>query len=544
MVWPNRGLAHRPVVMGTRGMVASAHPLASVAGLRILQQGGNAVDAAVAVAAALNVAEPYMSGIAGCGYMMIYSARERRLRALDFMGLSAGAANPRAFTDQAAFYHSPRSPLVPGACAGWLTALETYGTLDRTAVFAPAIEYAESGVPITLKNAYFYRHAYNTGHLSDEMQRVFLPDGGIPQPGAVIRQPLLARTFREVVAGGQETFYRGPLAKRLVQALHERGGDLTEADLADYRPEWQEPVRTTYRGYDICCPPPPCSGIQYLETLNLLDAFDLGAFGQNTALTIHLMAEAMKLAVADRIAYTARPDIPTAGLLSKAYAEQRRALIDPNRAKPSEGERYTGPAPAGAILPGEPTRALKECTTHFEVVDAEGNAVSCTQSLGDGFGSGIMAGDTGVMLNNLAYWFDLHPDSPNVLGPRKKIEMCMSPAAVFRGDAFFMAIGTPGAFGILETTPQMISNIIDHGFSIQAAIEAPRFRTYEGTTIEVEARIPKAIRDELLLRGHTIRLIDDWSYLVGGGQGIMVDPDTHVLMGGADPRRDGYALGW
>jgi gamma-glutamyltranspeptidase/glutathione hydrolase len=544
MAWPNRGLAHRPVVMGTRGMVASAHFLASVAGLRILQQGGNAIDAAVATAAALNVAEPYMSGIGGDGYMLIYSAKERRLRVLDYVAPSAEAATPLAFASPAEKEHGPKSPLIPGACAGWLTALETYGNLDRAAVFAPAIEYAENGVPITLKNEYFYRNAFNAGYLTDETKAVFMPGGAPPVPGAIIRQPLLAKTYREVIEGGQDRFYRGPLAKRIVASLRAQGGHLSEDDLASYQPEWHEPIRITYRGYAVHCPPPPCSGIQYLETFNLLEAYDLAASGQNTANTIHLMAEAMKLAVADRIAYAARPDAPTAGLLSQVYAATRRALIDPNRAKPSEGERYTGPAPAGSILPGEPARALKECTTHFDVVDAEGNAVSVTQSLGDGFGSGVMAGDTGLMLNNFAYWFDIHPDSPNVIAPRKKIEMCMAPAAIFRGDDLFAVIGTPGSFGILQTTPQMISNLLDHGFSIQAAIEAPRFRTYEGTTIELEARIPKVVRDDLLLRGHAPRLIDDWSFLVGGGQGIMVDPDTRVLMGGADPRRDGYALGW
>ncbi|MEA2596068.1 MAG: gamma-glutamyltranspeptidase / glutathione hydrolase [Thermomicrobiales bacterium] len=544
MAWPNRGLAHRPVVMGTRGMVASAHFLASVAGLRILQQGGNAIDAAVATAAALNVAEPYMSGIGGVGYMLNYSAKERRLRVLDYVGPSAAAASPDAFASPEDKDHGPKSPLVPSACAGWLTALETYGKLDRAAVFAPAIEYAEAGVPLTLKNEYFYRNTFNAGHLTDQTKAVFMPDGAPPTPGSVVRQPLLAKTFREVVEGGQELFYRGSLAKRIVQSLRTQGGHLTEEDLAGYRPVWQDPIRTTYRGFDVHSPPPPCAGIQYLETFNILEAYDLATMGQNTAQTIHLMAEAMKLSVADRIAYAARPDVPTAGLLSKDYAAERRALIDPNRAKPSEGERFTGPAPVGAILPGEPARSLKECTTHFDVVDAEGNAVSVTQSLGDGFGSGVMAGDTGLMLNNFAYWFDLHPDSPNLIGPRKQIEMCMAPAAIFRGDDLFAVIGTPGSFGILETTPQMISNLLDHGFSIQAAIEAPRFRTYEGTTIELEARIPKPVRDDLLLRGHTIRLIDDWSYLVGGGQGIMVDPDTRVLMGGADPRRDGYALGW
>ncbi|MER3437689.1 MAG: gamma-glutamyltransferase, partial [Chloroflexota bacterium] len=381
-------------------------------------------------------------------------------------------------------------------------------------------------------------------HLTAETQAVFLPGGEVPAPGSIIRQPMLAATFHEVVAGGKETFYRGSLAKRIVTAVQRQGGLLTEDDLAAYEPVWQEPVSTTYRGYTVLCPPPPCSGFQYLQTLNMLEGFDLASLGQNSAESIHVMAEAMKLAVADRIAYAARPDIPITGLLSKAYAEQRRELIDPQRAAPSEGERYAGPPRPGVIVAGTPDLAVKECTTHFDVVDNEGNMVAITQSLGDGFGSGVMADDTGIVLNDFAYWFDLDPRSPNVIGPGKKAEMCLAPALVLRDGAPFMAIGTPGSFGIMETTPQMIVNVLDFGYSIQAAIEAPRFRTYEGTTIEVEARIPKVVRDELIARGHTIRLIDDWSYLVGGGQGIMIDPDTGTLLGGADPRRDGYALGW
>jgi gamma-glutamyltranspeptidase / glutathione hydrolase len=544
MGWPNRGGAHRPVVMGRRGMVASAHSLASVAGLRMLMQGGNAIDAAVATAAALNCVEPYMSGMGGCGYMMIYSAKEKRLRALDYMGYSAAAASSDAAPNLAGMEHSPKSPLVPGNLGGWLTALETYGTLDRATVLAPAIEYAEQGVPISLKNQYFYHHAYETGHLTDPLKAVFLPNGVLPKPGDIIRQPLLAKTLREIVDGGPETFYRGALAKRIVKSLADQGGYLSEEDFSDFRPEWQEPIGTDYRGYRISCPPPPCSGVQYLETFNLLEGFDLGASGHNTPNTIHLFAEAMKLAVADRIAYSALANATSTGMTSKVYGEERRRLIDPERATSSQGERFIRPIPDGAIQPGETARLLHECTTHFDAVDAEGNAVSITQSLGDGFGSGIMAGEAGFLFNNLGFWFDLDPDSPNALAPRKKIEMCMSPAIVTRASKPFLAMGTPGSFGILQTTPQMISNVIDHGFSIQAAIEAPRFRTYEGTTIEIEARIPKTVRDELELRGHHVRLIDDWSFLVGGGQGIMVDPDTGALMGGADPRRDGYALGW
>jgi gamma-glutamyltranspeptidase / glutathione hydrolase len=544
MVWPNRGLSHRPMAMGRRGVVASAHPLASVAGLRMLQQGGNAVDAAVATAAALNVVEPYMSGIGGCGYMLVYQAQNRRLSVLDYMGPSAAGASLDAFATEAEKNHGPKSPLIPSASAGWLTAHAEHGKLDRATVLAPAIEYAEGGVPLTVKNASFYRYAVDGGHLNDDARAVFLLDGQAPPAGSVIRQPNLAATFQELAREGLDTFYRGPLGKRLVAAIQAEGGILTERDLADYQPVWREPVQTSYRDFDIACPPPPCSGLQYLQTLNILEGFDLGHTGHNTVNTLHLMAEAMKLAVADRIAYTTLPDAPVAALLSKDYAEERRDLIDSARAARSEGERYMGAPLPGAILPGERSRLMRECTTHFDVIDAEGNAVSVTQSLGDGFGSGIMAGDTGVLLNNFCYWFDFDPGSPNVIGPGKQIEMCMAPAAVSRNGELFMVIGTPGSFGILESTPQMISNVIDHGFSIQAAIEAPRIRTYEETILEVEARIPKSTRDELTSRGHFIRLIDDWSPLVGGAQGIMIDPDTGVLMGGADPRRDGYAIGW
>jgi len=544
MTWPNRGMVHRPAVMGTHGMVSSAHYLASVAGLKMLQQGGHAVDAAVAIAAALNVAEPYMSGMAGCGYMMVWDVSEKKMRALDYIGPAPAAAAPEIFADEADMGHGPKSGLVPSNLAGWLTAHAEYGRLDLATVFGPAIEYAAGGIPISVKNNYFYRAALNGGHLTEETRAVFMKGGVPPTSGTIIKQPLLAMTFQDVVDGGLESFYRGALAKRIVSALTERGGILTAEDLADYRPSWTEPISTVYRGYTIQCPPPPCSGFQYLQTFNLLEPYDLATSGHNTARTLHIMMEAMKLSVADRIAFTALPEIPTAALISREYADGRRALIDPNKAALSQGERFTGPAPVGSILPGEPNRSLKECTTHFDVIDGDGNGVSVTQSLGDGFGSGVMIGDTGMMLNNFNYWFDYHADSPNVIAPRKKIEMCMAPTAITRGDELFMVIGTPGSFGILETTPTMISNIIDHGFSIQAAIEAPRFRTYEGTTVEIEARVPKSVRDELIMLGHTPRVIDDFSYLVGGGHGVMVDPESGALIGGADPRRDGYALGW
>jgi gamma-glutamyltranspeptidase/glutathione hydrolase len=540
-----RGLTHRPVVMGTRGMVASAHPLASLAGLGMLMDGGNAIDAAVATAAALNVCEPFMSGLGGLGYMTIRPAGASKPVVLDYLGRAPHAASASAFGSELDKWHGAKSILTPGAVAGWLTALETYGRLDRATVIAPAIEYAAGGVPLTPKGRGFMRNALAAGYPDAGVRSVWFPNDQALNAGTVIRQPKLAATFQAIVAGGKDAFYRGPIGKEIVQSVQAQGGLITLDDLAAFEVEWQDPAQVSYRGFDIYCPAPPCSGIQYMQALAMLDGFNLAALGQNSAATIHLMAEAFKLAIADRIAYAPKGGVKPGPLLDPTYIAGRRDLINPERAGRSEGERYDERQDHPEnIAAGQPALALPESTTHFDAVDAEGNAVAVTQSLGDGFGSGVMGGESGVVLNNFAYWFDLKPESANVIAPNKKIEMCMAPAIVFEGDRLAMAIGTPGSFGILQTTPQMISNVIDHGYNIQAAIEAPRFRVYAGTTLEVEARLPKATRDELTERGHTIRLIDEWSPLVGGGQGIVIDAETGALSGGADPRRDGYAAGW
>lgn len=549
MVWANNGLTHRPIAVGTRGMVASANQLASLAGLRMLIQGGNAIDAAVAVAAALNVVEPYMSGIGGAGYLMHYDAKDREVRVLNYNGNAPKAATLDAFKNRQEQEHGPKSPMLPAACGGWLTALETKGTLDRATVFAPAIEYAELGIPLTTKNEHFFRQALRGGHLTELTRSVFIPGGEAPPAGTIIRQPLLAETFRRVVDGGMDTFYRGSLGREIVAAVRAQGGLISEADLEEFEPFWEAPASIDYRGYTVHTAPPPCSGIQYLQSLKLAERFDLAEMGHNSAATIHVILEAMKIATADRIHYASLcAACPTDELLSPEYIAARSALIDERNVGFSEGERYDSRLDdPRAIRPGSlrSTHKVPESTTHFDVIDGAGNAVAVTQSLGDGFGSGVMAGSTGIMLNNFNYWFDSNPNSPNVIGPGKTIEMCMAPAALTHGDgALFGVIGTPGSFGILQTTPQMIMNVIDHGFSVQAAIEAPRVRAYEATTIEVEARIGKEVRDDLIRRGHTIRLLDEWSVLVGGGQGALVDPDSGALYGGADPRRDGVALGF
>ncbi len=546
MAWPNKGLAHRPVVMGRRGAVASANPHASQAGLRMLLAGGNAIDAIVATAAALNVVEPYMSGAGGVGYMVIKDKAATKPVVLDFIGRAPAAAELSVFQEAGPGSKDSGilSPLVPGNLGGWLTALERYGTMDRATVFAPAIELAEGGFPITLSNAIMWGMAVENLRKWPTSAAQYLHDGAVPQVGSILVQPALGRTFRAIVEGGMEAFYRGEIAQEIVRFSQEQGGILTLDDFASYAPEWQEPIATTYRGYEVYCPPLPCSGVQYLQTLNLVEGFDMAGLGQNSADYIHYLAEAMKLAVADRTTYAPDPAGPIAALLSKEYSAIRRALIDPQRAAYSGGERFTAQKLPAEVLPGSPASLLRESTTHLVAIDAAGNAVSCTQTLGAGFGSGVVHGNTGLVLNNFFHWFDDEPTSPNVIAPGKKVEMCLAPSQIWRDGRPFLLVGTPGSFGIMQTTPQMMLNVIDHGYSIQAAIEAPRFRTMTGYDLAYETRIPDEIMRELVRRGHTPTPIADWSMLFGGGQGIMVDPDSGAFMAGADPRRDGYAVAY
>lgn len=544
MPWPNRGLSHRPAVAGVNGAIASAHPMASLAGLRILQAGGNAIDAAVAVAAALNVVEPYMSGAGGVGYMVIQSAGQTEPVVLDYIGRAPAAASPDHYPDIATKDDGILSPLVPGALGGWLMALERFGTLDRAAVFAPAIEYAEAGFAVTIKNHQFMLASRDRLRRWPTSSAAYLHDGETPQPGSILKQPNLAATFRAIVEGGAEVFYRGPIGAEIARFSQENGGLITAEDLATYTPEWQTPISTTYRGYQVFCPPLPCSGMQYLQTLNLVEGYDMAAMGQNSAEYIHHLAEAMKLAVADRTTYAPDPSSPIDRLISKEYADERRALIDSRKAGYSGGERYTSSKHPEEILPGSVESIIKESTTHFVTADSAGNAVACTQTLGGGFGSGVVHGSTGLSLNNFARWFDLDLASPNVIAGGKKVEMCLAPSQIWREGRLAMMVGTPGSFGIMQTTPQMMMNLMDHGYSIQAAIEAPRFRTGTGMELPVEGRIASDVVEELRRRGHEVQVLDDWTPFVGGGQGILIDPDTGSFFGGADPRRDGYALAY
>ncbi|MDR7543202.1 MAG: gamma-glutamyltransferase [Armatimonadota bacterium] len=545
--------AYRPVVLGRRGVVTSAHPLASAAGAQILLEGGNAVDAAVATAAALTVVEPYMSGAGGVGVMVVSSARTGQRHVLNFVGRVPQAADPdRATPDDLA--GGPRACLVPGNLGGWLAAHERFGRAGRETVFEPAIRLAEDGFPLTRKNCEFIERARATLGRSTEAQRLYVPVG-LPKLGQVLVQKDLAASYRQVAEGGADVFYRGPIGRAVCRAVQEAGGWLCEDDLAAFTPEWMAPLATPFRGAEVITVPPPFVAFQALQTLNILEEMDLAGWGHNSAEYLHHVVEAVKLANADRLAYAWVSEVPIAGLLSKAYARAQRARIDPARAGVSEGERFDPQRLPGQIEPGRPTEFAREApetahppdftrehTTHFAVADAEGTVVTVTQTLGAPFGSGFAVPGTGIVLNNLLQWQDLDPASPNRMRPGRRVGTNMAPMQVFRDGECVMSMGTPGSYGILQTTPQMLLAALVFGMDVQEAIEAPRVRVYRDRLVDVEGRIASAICDDLSRRGHQVNVIEDWSWVVGGGQGIVRDPDSGVLQGGADPRRDGYAI--
>ncbi len=526
--------------MGRRGVVTSAHPLASLAGIQMLLEGGNAVDAAVAVASALNVAEPFMSGIGGVGIMIISSAMRAERHVLNFVGRVPLAADPDRAT-KTELEGGPRSCLTPGNLGGWLAAHERFGTMPRQAIFAPAIRLAEDGFPLTWKGCEFFERARTTLARSTEAQRIYLGNGS-PRPGQTLVQGDLAQTYRQVAEGGTGVFYRGPIGRAICRAVGEAGGWLSEEDLAAFGPEWLSPMVMPYGTAEVVSVPPPFAAFQSFETLNIVEEFDLAGWGHNSAEHLHHFIEAVKLATADRLAYAYSAEVPITGLMSKTYARSQRARIDPRTAAVSEGERYNPARLPGQIDAGHPADFTKEHTTHFACADADGTVVTVTQTLGSPFGSGFAIPGTGIILNNLLQWQDLDPASPNRVRPGRRVGTNMAPMQVFRDANFFMSIGTPGSYGILQTTPQMLLNVLAFGMNIQEAIEAPRVRVYRNRLVDVEGRIPEPVRADLAARGHQVNVIDDWSWVVGGGQGITRDPESGALQGGADPRRDGYAM--
>ena len=561
--------SNRPVVMGRNGMVCAGHPLAAQAGMAILQKGGNAVDAAIATAAALNVVEPNMSGIGGDGYIMIYNKAQNKIDICNATGAAPYATDLARYQADGIPQKGILSVSVPGLLDGWLAAHEKYATSKLSELFAAAIDLADNGFPVS--------HVLSRVIAGDSLlcefptsQAIFAPGGKPPAPGQIIYQKNLAKTFQAIVAGGRDEFYQGKTAEAMVNFCQEQGGLLSMKDLADCRSRWEEPISTTYKGYSVYEAPPNSSGHVLLQELNIVEQFDLQSLGRSTAESIHMMVEAKKLAFIDREAFMADPDhtdVPILGLISKEYAKERAKLIDPDQASdPTHGDPRVFEGSSGGAGKVTAGSVQEEDTTCFVIVDRWGNAVCQLQSIQSSLGSSLVAGDTGILLNNRMTYWHLDPDHVDCLQPGKRVRHTMNPVMVFNGDgpasmgkaegngSLMLVCGTPGADTQVQTNMQVITHLIDFGMTVAEAVEAPRWRNSHSPTesyvphtcdnlLHMESRFAPDVRQALESRGHQLNMMPDW-----GAQGsemmIQVDSESGALQGAADPRRDGYAIGW
>jgi len=513
-------------VSASGGMVASAHPLASRAGARILEAGGNAVDAAVAAAFTIAVVEPNSNGIGGEGMMVVYLARSRKAVAVDYRSAApAGAVFPGKFPDSGA-----ASVAIPGTVAGLCLALEKYGSLPLSQVMEPAIELAAEGFAVSPALAGIILDNFEELAKEEGLASVFCPDGLPLEAGDTLKNPALAVSLRAIARGGPDVFYRGAIAARIVADMRDRGGFITEDDLAAYRALEREPVRGTYRKYRLLSAPPPAGGLAVVEALQILDRFDLGRYAPLSPERIHLMAEAMKRAMVDWRGFVGDPGfvaVPVAGLLAPAYARARAAEIRPDRISEK-------------VAPGDPAKGHSPSTTSLAVADQNGNMVALTQTISDFFGAKVMATGTGIVLNNEMGNFSAQ--GANALAPGKRMRTTIAPTIILKGKKPFAVLGTPGAARILTTMPLLISNLLDDGMGIQEAIEAPRFFPAD-REILFEPRLPEGTVTGLEKMGYTVTPRAAFDLFFGGAQGVVVDWATKRKAGGADPRRDGAVLG-
>jgi len=524
----------RPTIASLHGMVAAAHPLAAQAGAKLLALGGNAFDAAAATAAALNVVEPFFSGLAGMGMATCYIAAEQRVRTLDFVTRVPSKFPTGRFSKREEIYRGPLSCGTPGNLAGWCELAKSHGRKKLADIFGPAIALARDGhMVLHFPGACLQKAVRDLAVFPfyEDWRATYLGHGsGEPGLGYVMRQPELARTLEIIAAEGPEYFYRGPLGRQVVAHLASLGGCLTMEDMAAVSPVWLDPVAAEYRGLRVHTLPPPCEGFQFLLTLRILDGFDLKAMERESADHLDVVWRAIRLAAGMRIAHNKPGPAALARMLAEEDVETLRARVrDP---RPLEGltEQWA---------PQKPDPA-KEHTTSFSVADREGNAVCVTQSLGTQFGCGVVVPGTGVCLNNFLYWGEVDTRGTNPLIPGTDLALPMAPAIATRRDKPVLLLGTPGSYGICQTQAQALVQHVDFGLSPQDAIEAPRARLMDGRSVLAEGRFAGPVLEALRGRGHDIEAIEDWSILVGGMQGIAIDPNTGAMTGGADPRREGY----
>jgi gamma-glutamyltranspeptidase/glutathione hydrolase len=514
-------------------MVAAAHPLAAFAGARVLRDGGNAFDAAVATAAALNVVEPFMSGLAGLGMATCYEASSATVRCLDFVpGVPLGF-DPTAVTKRDTFT-GPLASGVPGNLAGWARLCEDCGTRPLAALLAPAIELARDGFPITDGIPAVTPEWWDLRQQEAEWVRVYSDGSPGMRPGWVLRQPDLARTLDAIAREGIGVLHGGALGQRMVEHLRSRGGVLSMQDLERVDPTWLEPASTRYRELEVHSLPPPSEAFQFLLTLGILDATDLAALERDGVEHLDRVFRAVRLAAEARIG------------ANKSHADTIRELLHGDtletlRERHRKGEGLEGRTQQWLPITDPALFGAREYTTSLSTADAAGNMVCITQSLGSIYGSGVVIPGTGVCMNNFLNWTDLDPASPNYPRPGEAMAMCLAPSISTRGGEPVLALGTPGSYGILHTQVQAMVQHVDYGLALQQAIEAPRARLWDGRRIQVESRIGDDVLRGLRERGHQVEPTDPWTRKVGGMQAIERDPTTGALTGAADPRRDGYA---
>ncbi|MGE0724603.1 MAG: gamma-glutamyltransferase family protein [Alphaproteobacteria bacterium] len=528
----------RPTISSVKGMVASANPHASMAGARLLREGGNAFDAIVAVASTLNVAEPYMSGLAGMGMATCYIAAEKRVRTLDFI-----ARVPKRFDGSKLKRKDvARGAMASGApanLAGWNELLTRYGTRKLPQVLAPAIELARDGIPISENNAENIGEAIpdlrNYPQIFEGWSKNYTGGSGRLPYGSVLRQPDLAKTYEAIATEGTGLLYGGPLGKEMIAHLQALGGVLSMDDLMAVAPEWLDPVAVDYRGLKIHTLPPPCEGFQFLLTLRILEGFDLKGMERNGRHHLDTVFRAVRVAAGERIWRNNPSAQALAEIMSDANVERLRRKVMADAPVIGPTEQWVEPPP-------EEPGVDRDHTTSFSVGDADGNLICITMSLGAKFGSGVVIPGRGVCMNNFLYWGELDPRGRNYMRPDGPLALPMAPSITTRDGKPVLALGTPGSYGICQTQSQAFVQHVDFDRPIQEAISAPRARLLDGAVVQLESRIDPEVVHGLRARGHGIQLIDTFALTCGGMQGISVDPASGVLTGGADPRRDGYAV--
>ena len=543
--------ASRAPARAAHGMVVSTEARASDVGVEILKSGGNAVDAAVAVGFALAVTHPAAGNLGGGGFMLIRIAETGEVVAVDYREMAPAAAHESMFQDAAGEVTGSASTIgyrasgVPGTVAGLALALERFGTLPLNRVLAPAIRLARDGVELSYFESESLKRAGKLLERFPESRRIFLRDGNPYLAGERFAQPELARSLELIARNGAREFYEGSVASLIAKDMASNGGTISLDDLKNYKAILRRPIEGDYRGYKIYSMPPPSSGgIALVEMLNVLEGYPLGLYGPGSSRTLHLVTEAMKRAFADRAEFLGDADfvsVPASGLISKSYARERRATIDPFIA-----------SEASSIGHGSPASSESAQTTHFSVVDEKGNAIANTYTLNGGYGSGVTIPGTGILMNNEMDDFSSKPGTPNVYGlihgkanaiaPKKRPLSAMTPTIVVREGKLFLVLGSPGGPTIINTVMQTLLNIVDFGMSVQEAVDAPRIHHQWMPDRLILERIgfSEDVIQALKSRGHHVEVRG----LIGDCQAIMVDPQTGTRLGASDPRMDGKAAGY